>query len=61
MLVGIAKGTAFPATEGVIGNRDRYRHIDTDHADIDPEGKFARRMAVAGEDGNSIAILMLAR
>ena len=60
MLVGVAEGRAFPAAECVIGDGDRDRHVDADHADIDAGGEFAGGVAVAGEDGDAIAILMLA-
>src|SRR4051812_2793484 len=61
MLVDVAEARALPAAEGVVGDRHRDRHVDTDHADIDPGGELARGVAVAGEDGNAIAIFMLAR
>ena len=31
-----------------------------DHADIDPRGEFAGGVAVAGEDGDAVAVLVLA-
>src|SRR3546814_13037186 len=58
VLVGVAEGRAFPAAEAVIGDRHRQRDVDADHADIDPCGEFARRMAVAGEYGDAIAVLV---
>ncbi len=60
MLVGVAKGRALPATECVISNGHRDRHVDTDHADIHPRREFARGMAVASEDRDAVTILMLA-
>src|SRR4051812_22704909 len=50
MLVDVAEARALPAAERVVGNRHRDRHVDTDHADIDPGGELARGVAVAGED-----------
>jgi len=38
-----------------------YRHVDADHADVDPRHEFARRVAVAGEDGDAVPVLVLAR
>ena len=61
MLVGVAERAALPPAEGVIGDRHRDRHVDADHPDIDPRREFARRMAVAGEDRDAVAVLMLAR
>ncbi len=61
MLVGVAERAALPPAERMIGHRHRDRHIDADHTDIDPRCKFARGMAIAGEDRDAIAILMLAR
>src|SRR2546428_11015898 len=61
VLVVVAEGAALPAAEGVIGDRHRDRDVDTDHADVDPLRELARSMAVAGEDGDAVAVLMLAR
>ncbi len=44
----------------MIGDRDRDRHVDPDHADIDAGSEFARRVAIAGEDCDAVAILVLA-
>src|SRR3546814_12222593 len=60
ILVGVAKGAALPPAEAVVGDRHRDRHIDPDHADIDAAGKLARGMAVAREDRDTVAILVLA-
>jgi hypothetical protein len=39
-----------------IGHRDR--HVDADHADLDAVREFARRVAVAGEDRDAVAIFL---
>src|SRR6202140_2374420 len=36
VLVEIAEAGLLPAAEGVIGDRNGDRHVDADHADIDP-------------------------
>src|SRR2546423_19997 len=50
VLVEIAESGALPAAEGVIGERDRDREIDPDHADLHTAGKIACGIAVARED-----------
>src|SRR3954465_14933673 len=59
MLVDVAEAGALPAAERVIGDGDRDRHVDADHADIDPGRELAGGVAVAGEDGDAIAIFMV--
>src|SRR5665213_799800 len=59
VLVGVAEGAALPAAEGVIGYRPRDRHVDADHADVDAGGELPRRAAVAGVDGDTVAIRMV--
>ena len=59
VLADVAEARALPATEAVIADRDRDRHVDADHPDIDPGGELARRVAVAGEDRDAIAIGVL--
>src|ERR1700753_297389 len=61
VLVEIAEAGLLPAAEGVIGDRHRDRHVDTDHADIDLGGEVARGVAVAGEDRDAIAVIMIRR
>src|SRR5580692_8141882 len=61
VLIEIAEAGLLPATEGVIGDRHRDRNVDADHADIDLGGEIARRVAVAGEDRNAIAVIMVGR
>src|SRR6201988_4455366 len=61
MLVEVAKSRLLPATEGVIRNRHRDRHVDADHADIDARREVARRVAIAGEDRDTIAVVMVGR
>src|SRR5580692_3627598 len=61
VLIEVAEAGAFPAAEGVVGERHRDREIDADHADLDAVGEIARGVAVAGEDGNAVAVFMLRR
>src|SRR5262245_3039780 len=61
MLVDVAECRALPAAEGVIGDRNRDRYVDADHADVDALGELAGGVAVAREDGDAIAVLMLGR
>ena len=61
MLVEIAEARSLPATEGVIGDRNRDRHIDTDHADLHAAGEIAGSITVTGEDRNAVAIFMIVR
>src|ERR1700676_2652876 len=61
VLVEIAEAGLLPAAEGVIGDRHRDRHVDADHADIDFGGEIARGIAVAGEDRNAVAVVMVGR
>src|SRR3546814_4573156 len=60
-LFGVAERRPLPPAEAVIGDGNRDRHVDADHADIDPRREFARGVAVAREDRDTIAILMLRR
>src|SRR5690349_9192539 len=60
MLVDVAEGRALPAAEGVIGERHGDRHVDAYHADLHLAGEFARGIAVAGEDGDTVAVLVVA-
>src|ERR1700691_2385698 len=59
VLIEIAKAGLLPATEGVIGDRHRDRHVDADHADIDLGGEIAGGVAVAGKDRNAIAVIVI--
>ena len=43
----------------MIGNRNRDRHIDANHADIDIAGEITRRIAVTRENGCAIAIFVV--
>jgi hypothetical protein len=61
VLVDVAEARALPAAERVIGDRHRDRHVDPDHADIDARRELAGGVAVAGEDGDAVAIFVLAR
>src|SRR5262249_8008426 len=44
---------------GVISERYRDRHVDADHADIDPRRKLTCGLAVRSVDGDAVAILVL--
>src|SRR3954468_1227395 len=61
MLVEIAEAGFLPAAESVVSDRHRDRHVDADHADIDAGGKIARGVAVAGEDRNPVAVVVIGR
>src|SRR5437763_400320 len=59
MLVEIAEAGLLPAAKRVVGDRHWDRHVDADHADIDLGGEITRGVAVAGEDGDTVAIVMI--
>src|SRR5574337_604936 len=59
VLVQVAEARALPAAEGVVGERHRNREIDPDHADLDLAREVARRVAVAGEDGDAVAVFVV--
>src|SRR6185312_11993971 len=61
VLADVAEARALPPAEAVVADRYRDRHVDPDHADVDAMGEFARGVAVAGEDRDSVAVLVLAR
>src|SRR3982751_2958888 len=61
VLVDVAEAGALPAAERVVGDRHRDGHVDADHADIDPRRELARGVAVAGEDGDAVAVLVVGR
>jgi hypothetical protein len=58
VLVEVAEAGLLPAAEGVIGERHRDRHVDADHADVDPAGEVAGGVAVAGEDRGAVAVFV---
>src|SRR5262249_3438981 len=61
VLVEVAEAGALPAAERVIGERHRNREVDADHADVHPAGEIACGVAVAREDRDAVAILVLRR
>src|SRR5258708_27111419 len=61
VLVEVAEAGLLPAAESVIGDRHRDRHVDADHTDIDLGREIARGVAIAGEDRNAIAIVVIRR
>src|SRR5882724_5212424 len=61
VLVEIAEARLLPAAKRVVRNRHRDRHVDADHADIHLGREIARGVAVAGEDGDTVAVVMVRR
>src|SRR5438270_8153684 len=61
VLADVAEAGALPSAEAVVGDRHRDRHVDPDHPDVDTRGELPRGMAVAGKDGDAVAIGMLRR
>src|SRR6185369_16851956 len=61
VLADVAEARALPPAEAVVADRHGDRHVDADHPDIDARREFARGMAVAGEDGDPVAIFVLRR
>ena len=47
---------ALPAAEAVVGHRNRDRHVDADHADLDLVLEAPGGAAVVGEDGGAVAV-----
>src|SRR3546814_4642451 len=45
----------------MIGEPNRDRHVDADHADIDAAGEVAGGIAIAGVDRDAIAVFVLPR
>src|SRR6185312_6592129 len=58
VLADVAEARALPPAEAMIADGNRDRHVDTDHADVDPRGELARGVAVASEDRDSVAIFV---
>src|SRR5262249_14199604 len=50
---------ALPAAESMVSERHRGGEINADHAYFDAAREVAGGVAVAGEDGNAIAVLVL--
>src|ERR1700729_793934 len=59
VLVEVAEARALPAAKRVVGDWDRDWHVDPDHADLDLAREVARRVAVASEDRDAVAVLMV--
>src|SRR5262245_65041653 len=59
VLVHVAEDRALPRAEGVERERHRDRHVDADHAAVDLVGEVARDVAVAGEDRDAVAVLVV--
>ena len=58
MLVQVAEAGPLPAAEGVVGHRNRDRHVDADHADLHAGHEVAGGVAVAGEDRDAVAVFV---
>src|SRR3984893_13768972 len=55
----VAEQGTLPAAKAVERHRHRDRHVDADHADLDAVRKFARGVAVAGEDRDAVAVFVV--
>ncbi len=55
----VAEEGALPASEAVEGHGDGDGHVDAYHADLDAVDEVAGGVAVAGEDGGPVAVLVL--
>src|SRR5690242_21577439 len=61
MLVQVAEAGPLPSAERVVGQRHWDREIDANHADLHAAHEIAGGVAVAGEDGDAVAIFVLGR
>ena len=61
MLVQVAEAGALPTAERVVGDRNGDRNIDADHTNLHAGREVASGIAVAGEDGDAVAVLVIAR
>src|ERR1700721_1667616 len=59
VLVEVAARRPLPAAERVIGARHRNGNVDSDHSDVHPARELAGGIAVAGEDRDTVAILVI--
>src|SRR6266849_10137073 len=59
VLVEITEARALPPAEGIVRQRHRNGEIDPHHADIDALSEIPRSFAVAGKDGDAVAVVML--
>ena len=59
VLVEVAEAGLLPAAERVVRDRHGDRHVDADHADLHAGGEVAGGVAVAGEDRDAVAVLVL--
>src|SRR5450830_71328 len=55
----VAEQAALPSAETAERHRHRQRYVDTDHADFDLTHELARCTAVAGEDGDAVAVFVV--
>src|SRR5262249_10708843 len=61
MLVEVTEARTLPSAEAVVCYWSRNGEIHSYHANIDARGELARGVAVAGEDGAAVAVVMLGR
>ena len=54
----IAEQGTFPATETVIGNRYRQRHVDADHADFDIVSEITGDTAITGKQAGAVSVFV---
>src|ERR1700733_3159093 len=59
MHVMVPKERTLPAAKTVEGHGHRDGHVDANHAGLYLVGEGARRVAVPGEDGGAVAVLVL--
>src|SRR5215831_10080161 len=59
VLVEVAEARPLPAAERVIGERHRDREVDAHHAHFDTAREITGRVAIAREDGDTIAVVVL--
>src|SRR6185312_13675284 len=56
--VHVAEQALLPAAEAVPGHRHGDGHVDAHHAHLDPARELAGDVAVAGEAGHAVAVLV---
>src|SRR6266849_3130420 len=59
VLVEVTEARALPPAESIVRQRHRNGEIHPHHADVDALGEISRGVAVAGEDGDAIAVGVL--
>ena len=56
MHVLVAEQRVLPAAEGVERHRYRHRHVDADHADLDPTLELPSGLPAGGEDRGAVTV-----